>query len=357
MRLRLWPFVLIALAACSPKPAKLRILAWSDYLPDTVLREHEIESGFPIEVDIFNSNEELAERLQQSIEKGSEPRSGLRSEPWDLIMPSHYVVTDFAQRGWIKTLDEKRLGFLESFDPRFRNPTYDPGSKHSIAYVSGMTGLAINIKRRPELAARDVSWKEIFDNPKYKGEIFLLDDPLEVLSVGLALSGKSMANADEAAVREAFAVLGEKRAYIAYFMPNMSNLMRSGTCSLCQAYSGEAVAVATESPQLLRFAVPSSGGASLWTDTFAIPSNARNEDGAYAFLNRLMKPASAGEILNFNYQQLPHAASKLRVDARWLQDVRIFPDAATLGRLQDLRLKTELQTLAHELLDKLKAQR
>jgi spermidine/putrescine transport system substrate-binding protein len=349
MRLFLSSLALAILSACSPKPAeKLRILAWSDYLPDSVLRAHEIESGLPIEVDIFNSNEELAERLRLSMDPGA--------EPWDLVMPSHYVVSDFVAKGWIEALDQKRLPILESFDSRFRDPTYDPGSKHSVAYVSGITGLAINIKRRPELAEAELSWKEVFENPKYQGEVFLLDDPLEVLAVGLSLTGKSLAQADEASMREAFAALGARRSQIAYFISNMSNLMRSGSCSLCHAYSGEAVAVATASPDRLRFLVPRSG-ATLWTDTFAIPRNARNKEGAYAFLNRIMKADNAGEILNLNYQQLPHAAAQLKVEQRWLSDVRIFPDTATLGRLQELRLKVELQALAQELLDKLKAQR
>ena len=59
---------------------------------------------------------------------------------------------------------------FENIADAYKNPTFDPGNKYSIVYMSGVTGIAYNTKYvKDEID----SWEDLWD-PKYKGKVILL---------------------------------------------------------------------------------------------------------------------------------------------------------------------------------------
>ena len=74
-------------------------------------------------------------------------------------------------------------------------------------------------------------------------------------------------------------------------------------------------------------------GAQLWFDNLAIPRDARNVDGAHAFINYLQKPEVAAKNSNYISYANGNLASQKFIDKAILDDRSIYPDAAMMNRL------------------------
>jgi spermidine/putrescine transport system substrate-binding protein len=284
---------LFAFSSCtkSPKetgtaaPAELRIFTWSQYFDDDFLRAFGERHKVKVKADYYSSNEEMLAKLQLL---GAE--SG-----YDLILPSDYMVRTLIELKMLRPLEKARLPVLADFDPEVLNPSYDPGLSFSVPLALGTTGVAVNTKLLPTLkTAAGLSWREIFENPAYRGKVTLLDDTKEVLQVALLIQGKKLATATEAEVKAAFEYLKRHKSQIKGFPPETMPVMEAGECGICMAYSGDALTVAKEKKEFI-YVLPNEG-TTIWTDNLAIPANAKNVDVAYIFINELLSVEGAKSL-------------------------------------------------------------
>ena len=78
-------------------------------------------------------------------------------------------------------------------DPRFLNPTFDPGNQHSVPYLWGTSGLYRRGKAsRPE----DDSWALVFDPQRQPGPFLLLEDPRFTIGAALHFLGYRLNSTD-----------------------------------------------------------------------------------------------------------------------------------------------------------------
>ncbi|MCG6183471.1 extracellular solute-binding protein, partial [Anoxybacillus sp. LAT_26] len=83
------------------------------------------------------------------------------------------------QLGLLEELNKENIPNLKNIVSTFQTPPFDPGSKYSIVYTWGITGIAYNKKYVKEPIT---SWQDLW-NPAYKGRVILLNDPREVLGM------------------------------------------------------------------------------------------------------------------------------------------------------------------------------
>jgi len=269
-------------AAPAAAPAELRIFTWSEYFDDEFLRAFSERNNIKVKADYFSNNEEMLAKLQL-LGKDS---------GYDLILPSDYMVRTLVEMNMLQPLDKAKLPVLAEFEAEALNPDYDPGLKFSVPLAVGATGIAVNTKLLPKLSGvKELRWTEILENPAYRGKITMLDDPKEVLQVVLIIQGKKITTATEADVKEAFAYLKQHKGQIKGFPSETRPVVEADECGICMIYSGDALSVAKEKKEI-HFVLPSEG-ATIWTDNLAIPTNARNVDGAYKFVNDLLAEAGA----------------------------------------------------------------
>ena len=308
-------FLTLTLFSCTSKPEKeLRLYTWSEYFDPQLISQFEKESGINVKVDYFSSNEQLLAKLQISI-KG-------KGDGYDLILPSDYIVPTMIDLDLLQTLDQKKLSFLDEFDPMAKKFFYDPGLKHVVPFTIGTTGIAINKKLMPELDIKKLRWRDLFENPAIAGKVTLLDDVREVLQAALFAHGKNFANATESDIKNAFEYLKKYKKNIKAFTSETRSVVEADECGVCHIYSGDALQIGSGKPEI-EFIVPKEGS-TIWTDNFAIPKNAHHPEYAYQFLNFILAAKNSKTFTERLYYRTPNLKARELLDKEIRENPVVF---------------------------------
>lgn len=354
LKLTLSTLALLAMWSCSPKKDSsvqsqkvLRVLTWSEYFKPEVIKPFESKTGIKVELDYMSNNEELLAKVQASVQGGQ--------QGYDLILPSDYMVTTLIRLNLIKAIDKSKLSILEDFDPGFKNPEFNPGLSHSIPFSWGTTGLAVFKDDLPKsMTSKPFSWKSFFENPELKGRVTLLDDQREVLHAALLANGKRWSTAKEEDLVTAFEYLKKHKAQIKALVSEGSPAIEAKDAAVIQAYSGDVLSLAKDNSNL-EYMLPSEG-ATIWTDTFAIPVNGASDDLAYAFINHVLEAKGAAIFTNASFYLTTNLKSLNFLEPDMIKTPGLQPSSSEFSRLYYLldrpellstidRLWTELKTL------------
>ena len=275
----------LVLSGCGSKET-LNLYSWADNFDEEVIEEFEKQFKVKVNYDVFSNNEELLAKIQAGGAK------------YDLIQPSDYMVATMIQLGLLEELNKANIPNEANINQAFRNPSYDPGSKHSIIYTWGVTGIAYNKKYVKENIQ---SWSDLW-NSKYKGKVVLLDDSREVLGMGLKKLGFSNSSKDEKQIQQA---ANDLKALLpnllAFDTDNIKQKMIAEEAWIGTVWSGDAAVIAAENKDVA-FVVPKEGG-TIWADTFAIPKGAKNKELAEKFINFILDP----QISAKNYESIGYS--------------------------------------------------
>jgi len=321
-------------------PGQVNIYIWTNYLPQEVVAGFEERTGIKVNVDTYDSNEAILEKLQSGV------------ADYDLVVPSDYMMKTLIPEGLVRTLDHARLPNFKNLDPRFLDQQYDPKNAHSFPYLWGTTGIGYD---RQKVKEPIDSWHALFDE-RHAGRILMLDDPREAFGAALRLMGKSINERDPATLRKAAGMLkAQKRLVRTYNSSDFANLLAAGDVDVAQGYNGEMAEAVANAPGRLAYVIPKEGG-TLWIDNVAIPKGARNVDAAYAFLDYILEPETAAKIVNgvhyagANQAALPLVAQQIR------QNPSIYPPKEVLDRCELIEELGETTPLIDELWTEVKAQ-
>ena len=316
-----------------PAPANSEFFTWSEYLKPELIAEFEKENNVKVKTDYFGNNEELLAKIQVSVQSGG--------EGYDLILPSDYMVGNMVALGLLQPLDKTKLGFLSAFANEFTKPAYDPELKFAVPFAWGTTGIAVNTKLAPKLdLSKGLSWKDIFETSEFKGKVTMLDDAKENLHAALLVLGKSWDKANEADIKEAFVYLKAHKKSLRIFTSETRPVVESDECVLCQIYSGDALSIASKKPEI-KFVIPREG-ATIWTDNFAIPKNAKNLDMAYAFLNKMLSAKGAVAFTQKTFYPTPNSDSWKLLPVEMQSNPSVFPPKDVFSKLRYLSEKADL---------------
>jgi spermidine/putrescine-binding protein len=333
--------MLTLLTACSKPGGKVvNIYIWTNYLPQEVVTEFERRTGIHANVDTYDSNEAVLEKLQSGV------------ADYDVVVPSDYTVKILAPQGLIQPLDHSRLPHFANLDSRFLDQKYDPRNGHSVPYLWGTTGIGYDKTKIQEPVD---SWAVLFD-PRYAGRILMLDDVREAFGAALKLMGRSINERDPAILRQAADRLKQQKPLVrTYNSSDFANLLAAGDVDLAQGWNGEMAEAVANSKGRLAYVVPKEGG-TLWIDNLAIPKTARNVDAAYAFLDFVMEPEIAAKIVNHVHYAGANRAALPLIDARIRNDPSIYPPQEVLDRCELIEDLGETTQLLDRLWTEVKAQ-
>ncbi|HEY9604064.1 MAG TPA: spermidine/putrescine ABC transporter substrate-binding protein [Allocoleopsis sp.] len=272
----------------SSSSKQLYIYTWDNYTDRDLLDRFTKETGIQAIADVFDSNESMLARLQAG-----------GGGAYSIIYPSDYMVRKMVELGLLRELDHSRLIGLENLFPRFQNPSYDAGNRHSVPVSWGTTGLIYNTKK---LSPAPQDWSYLWNNQqKLSKRMSLLNDAREVMGAVLKMLGYSYNSTNPQQIQQAYQKLRELKPSIASFTTDAWRpQMLSGDLLIAMCYSSDANELFKESKDL-KYVLPKSGS-SLWVDTMAIPKTAPNLEGAYAWINFILQPdvaAQIGERLSF----------------------------------------------------------
>jgi len=313
-----------AAVRCAPgqTDGDLRIYQWAEYDVPALIAEFERAYGVSVIRDFYPSNEDMLARVLAG------------GAPFDLVMPSDYMVTIMAEEGLLLPLQHDALPSLGNLAPEFAAPAYDPDLATSVPYQWGTTGLGIN---RELLGDVEPSWRLVLDPEvvsQLPGRVALLDDPREVLGAALHLLGLDSNTTSEADLEAAAAAVTATREWTAAYTSSYAEMLVAGEVVVAQGYNGT-FRVAFDGDPRFTYVVPAEG-ATIWTDNLAILADAAHPFTAHAFIEFMLDGARAAQLSNAAGYASPNAAATPHLDPALLADPTVYPPAEVRARLRYL---------------------
>jgi len=303
--------------------SEINVYVWSEYIPDSIIEKFTEETGIKVNLSTYDNNESLYAKVKLLHNS----KSG-----YDLVMPSTYFVSKMRDEGLLTELDKSKMDNFKNIDESLINKPFDPENKYSIPYFWGSTALCYNAKYVKE----EVDSFNILFEPKYAHKILLTDDVREVFHVALKLLGYSGNDTNEEHIKQAYEKLKTLVPNVKIFnsaSPKLNYINEEVIIGL--NHNGEAYVASVENPDI-KYAYPKEG-VILWVDSFAIPSNAKNAEGAYKFVNFLLRPEIAKEISQTVGFATANKAAKALLPKKILNNPTIYPpkDIQDQGEFQE----------------------
>ncbi len=298
----------------------LRVLTWSNYYPDSLLKEFTSKTGVHVELSYMSSNEELFAKL----------RAGATG--YDLIQPSDYMVRRLSMLKMLSPVDPAALPHLKDLDDFYRNLPYDPGLKYSVPFTWGTTGIALNVDK-VKIPAEGVSWKMLFESPDGQ-HTSLLDDMREVFGAVLSWKGLSLNSTKTDDLGMARQEISKARNRILTFSSEPRPLLLKGEVNIAHVFSVDANQAHKENASIQYF-IPKEGG-TIWTDNFSIPITGKRKVEAHAFIDFWLEPENALRLIRENTLATPNKTARLLLTPEEQNDINTYPTGETLKKLHFL---------------------
>jgi putrescine transport system substrate-binding protein len=322
------------LASPAGAQGTLSVYNWNDYIAPETLRLFEAETGIRVRYDVYDSNEALEAKLRAG-------RSG-----YDLVVPtaSPFLAQQIPARLY-QRLDRSLLPHHRELDPELMQhmTRYDPGNLHAIPWMWGTTGIGYNAARvlRVMADAPVYSLRMLFDPTvvaRFRGcGVVILDSATDVIPAALAYLGRDPDSKTIDDLNAAIAAIERIRPFVRrWHSSEYINDLANGDACLVFGYSGDIKQAGKRAAEAKRgvvveYSIPVEG-ALVWTDTWAIPADARNVAAAHRFLDFVMRPEIAA--LNSNFIGYANAipSSRARIDPAIRDDPTIHPPAEIAKR-------------------------
>jgi spermidine/putrescine transport system substrate-binding protein len=270
---------------------KLVISNWPGYIDpgkNGTVAEFEKETGVSVDyIEDINSNDGFFGKLQPQLEQGE---SGGRS----LFVVADYMAKQMHDLGYLQEIEHDDLPTVfENLLPSLKSPTFDPERKFSVPWQGGMTGIWVDTSKAPEIR----SVNDLFD-PKYKGEVTMLDELRETVPLVMLAEGVDPAQASAQEWLDAIDKLdaAADSGQIRKFTGNeYTEDLTAGNIVAAIGWSGDASLIENENAE---WRMPTEG-CTRWSENLVIPVGAPNTAAAIAWMNFVYRPEVAVDITEY----------------------------------------------------------
>lgn len=303
---------------------ELRVLIWSEYMPEDFMDNFKKDTGIKSRVELYESTEELVAKLQAG---------GVKQ--YDVVVPSDYIINTMIKLNLLQKLDHSKLPNLANLEDSFKNTAYDPGNAYTAPYQWGTVGMLYN---KEKLGADYVASTTLFFDPaSRKGPVVMIDSIREMLGIALKYMGKSVNTLDKSDLKALADMMIETKSskYFAGFDVGTGGRSKvvAGTAIAALVYNGDALRAVNEAPDKFVFANPKEGGV-IWADNMAIPAGAPHVDYAHTFINWVLDANNGAALSNWTQYATPNKAAKEFITPEDLNNPAIYPSEETMKTLE-----------------------
>ncbi len=269
---------------------------------------------------------------------------------WDIIVITNGIYLDkLVELDYLIPLDQNAMpNFYANASPLVLDPSFDRGNVYTMAWQSGMTGIAYN----PKYVDREItSWQDLQD-PAFKGKIGMFADIEDTPNSALCAIGVNPETSTPDDWKKAADWLTKQRPLVRkYYQQDYIAPLSKGDLWISLAWSGD-IFQANASGSNLKFVVPKEG-CPLWTDNMCIPAHAQHPRDAMTYMDWVYQPKIATMLAEYiNYitpvpatQQLILADAKAATNAddrtfytQLATSPLIFPSKADYAKLHRYRV-------------------
>ena len=279
----------------------------------------------------IRDNAAFLDKIRPALEAGE-------TLDYDIIVISNGPeLTELFSSGWATPLDHTRLpNFRRHAGPLVRGPIWDPQNRFSVAWQSGLTGIAYAPAAAEALGHEPTSLRDLW-NPALKGKVGMMSDLVELGSAGLLAIGadpSASTHADWQAAADVLRVQKETVDARYYDQGYLEALTRRDTW-ITLAWSGDIFQMNNLGHPDLRFVVPTEG-AMFWTDNMLIPRNSAHPLDALTYMDFVYRPDVAAMIAAWVWYICPVPAAKPIIanelgDPVVAQSPLVFPGPDLIG--------------------------
>lgn len=297
----------------------LNVFNYGDYINEDLIDKFEEETGIEVVYDTYESNEIMYQKVKNS------------PGTYDLIFPSDYMVEKMLEQDMLEKIDFTNIPNYSYIGEDFKNLPYDPNNEYSVPYMWGTIGIIYDADKVTEEVD---SWDILWDS-KYKGEIFMFDSIRDTLAISLARLGYSINSIDKEELDEAANELIKQKPLVqSYVMDEVKDKMINGEALFATVYSGDAIYIQEEAPDLnLQYVVPKEGS-NKWFDVMVIPKGAKHKTEAEEFINFLCDPENAKENVEYIGYATPNTEAYKLLDIETQEDETVYPSEEVLDKCE-----------------------
>lgn len=297
----------------------LNVFNYGDYINEDLISKFEEETGIDVIYNTYESNEIMYQKVKNS------------PGTYDLIFPSDYMVEKMIKEDMLEKIDFNNIPNFKYIGEDFKNLSYDPSNEYSIPYMWGTIGIIYDADR---VDSEIDSWDALWD-PKYKGEIFMFDSIRDTLAISLTKLGYSLNSTNQEELDEAVNELIKQKPLVqSYVMDEVKDKMINGEAIFATVYSGDAIYIQEEAPDLnLQYVVPKEGS-NKWFDVMVIPKGAKHKTEAEQFINFLSEPENAAENVDYIGYATPNMGAYELLDEETQEDETVYPSEEVLDKCE-----------------------
>lgn len=319
-------------AGFSPSRPKteLSLLIWHDYISPEVVKAFEESNGVKVVISEASNSEEFKQRLSEEPSR------------FDLIVTDERTITELVSLKLLRAFDPAMLSNLPQTDAQLA-PWNEVSVRYSIPYLWGLTILA---GKNDVFAETEPSWSLLWRDDL---KIGVLDEPFDLIWLGLVASGVDPARATKSQIDEAVEKLSRR-------FPDITNVMfdavsgldalESGDLDLLVTYNGDGLTRASSNPDI-RVAIPSEG-APIWVDSFALTRDSVNPELANKFILFLSNPESSAQNATYLRYATPIIEAHLHVEPALRADPALYPASEMMEKCRFVRFQEDVEKYVHQ---------
>ena len=236
------------------------------------------ESGIEVAyTEAINDNEEFFGVIQPDLAAGNPPQ-------YDLIVMTDWMIEKMIRLGYLSELDRSKI---PNFDANaldlYKDPWYDPGNVHSMAWQSGITGIGYN----PTLTGREITTFDDLLDPEFAGRVGMFSEMRDTMSLALLSLGiePEEATVDQATqAKDKLLATAQAGQFRNFYGNDYYDELANGNLAVTVAWSGDVSQMKLYDNPDVEFVVPDTGGM-LWIDNMAIPQKAAHPLDAHMMMN------------------------------------------------------------------------
>ena len=248
----------------------LRVFNSGEYFEPELMEQFEKEYDCKLIYETFDSNESMYTKIKSGAE-------------YDVLVTSDYMIERLIKEEQLQPIDWSKITNKDALDPDVMDFAFDPDNEYSVPYYVGTVGILYNPNVVDEEDLEE-GW-ELLRNPKYKGDIYMIDSERESFMVALKALGYSMNTENYDEIDEAYKWLIDQRETmdVVYVGDDAIDNMVSGNKSIAVVYSGDAALIMAENDELEYF--EPEEGTEEWCDSLIITENCEDTDLAHKFID------------------------------------------------------------------------
>lgn len=257
---------------------------------------------------------------------------------WDVIvMTNGPTLTKLIELDQLIELPTRsRPNFEDYAAEEIRDPAYDPGSRFTMPWQSGITGIAYN----PALTGREITSLQDLFSEEFAGRVGMFGDSVDLPNLAMIAAGFDPATSTPdqwAETAELLRLQRDEKIVKRYYAQNYLNALANGDIAISMAWSGDIFQEnAIGAPEGLQFVIPDEG-AVVWTDAMCVPQGAEHTVDAITLMDFVYRPDIAAMIAGYvaYVTPVPEAQGELR---RMADEASDPDEAETLRSIADSEL-------------------